>query len=104
MGEMCAACGGGRLEPHLQVAGDAGPDGLIPNTDRFGTALADIVRCGDCGHMQLERFPPEEDLSEAYAEAESTAYVEEEDGQRATANAILDEIEAHVSPGSLLDL
>ena len=104
MPEICAACGGERLELHLRVAGDAGPDGLIPNTDRFGTALADIARCPDCGHMQLESFPAEEDLSEAYAEAESSAYVEEEAGQRATANAILDEIEAHVRPGSLLDL
>ncbi len=104
MVEICAACGGGRLEPHLRVAGDAGPEGLIPNTDRYGTALADIVRCADCGHMQLERFPPEEDLSEAYAEAESSAYVEEEAGQRATARAILDEIESQVEPGALLDL
>jgi SAM-dependent methyltransferase len=104
MGEICAACGGERLEPHLRVAGEPGPEGLIPNTDRYGTALADIVRCADCGHMQLERFPPEEDLSEAYAEAESTAYVEEEAGQRATARAILDEIETQVKPGALLDL
>ena len=104
MAEICAACGGGQLEPHLRVAGDAGRDGLIPDTGRYGTALADIVRCRDCGHMQLERFPPEEDLSEAYAEAESNAYVEEEAGQRETARAILDEIEAHVEPGTLLDL
>jgi SAM-dependent methyltransferase len=104
MSATCAACGGDRLEPHLKVAGDAGPDGLIPTTDSFGTALADIVRCRDCGHMQLERFPAEEDLSEAYEEAESVAYIEEERGQRATANAILDRIEAEVRPGKLLDL
>jgi SAM-dependent methyltransferase len=104
MGEVCAACGGSRLEPHLKVAGDAGPQGLIPSTDRFGTALADIVRCRDCGHMQLERLPAEEDLSESYEEAESEAYVAEEPGQRATANAILDRIEAEVAPGALLDL
>jgi SAM-dependent methyltransferase len=104
MSATCAACGGDRLEPHLKVAGDAGPDGLIPTTDSFGTALADIVRCRDCGHMQLERFPAEEDLSEAYEEAKSADYVEEERGQRATANAILDRIEAEVRPGKLLDL
>lgn len=101
---ICAACGASGLEPHLRVGGDAGPEGLIPTTDRFGTALADIVRCPACGHMQLERFPAEEDLTEAYAEAESSDYVEEEAGQRATANAILDRIEAEVAPGSLLDL
>jgi SAM-dependent methyltransferase len=104
MGGICAACGGNELEAHLGVAGEAGPDGLIPTTDRFGTALADIVRCPRCGHMQLERFPAEEDLSEAYEEAASRDYVEEEAGQRATARAILERIEAHVAPGGLLDL
>ena len=54
--------------------------------------------------MQLARFPTEEDLSEAYGEAESEDYIGEEDGQRATARAILDRIEHQVAPGALLDL
>lgn len=86
------------------MAGDAGPDGLIPTTDRFGTALADIVRCGRCGHMQLERFPTDAELSEAYGEAESDDYVEEEEGQRETARRVLDRIERHAPRGTLLDL
>lgn len=104
--EPCAACGGTDLQPHLQVAGETGDDGLIPTTDRFGTALADIVRCRTCGHMQLDRFPAEEDLSEAYGEAESDAYVEEAAGQRATAAAVLERIEQarRGRRGALLDL
>jgi SAM-dependent methyltransferase len=102
--EPCAACGGYDLRPHLAVAGERGEAGLIPTTDRFGTALADIVRCRSCGHMQLERFPSEEDLSESYADAESNDYVDEEAGQRATARALLDELERQVAPGALLDL
>jgi SAM-dependent methyltransferase len=102
--DACAACSGTALEPHLRVRGESGDCGLIPTTDRFGTALADIVRCRDCGHMQLERFPSHAELSEAYAEAESLDYVEEEAGQRATARAVLATIEAHRSPGALLDL
>jgi SAM-dependent methyltransferase len=77
---------------------------LIPTTDRFGTALSDIVRCRDCGHMQLENFPRGVELSEAYAEAESQDYVEEEHGQRETARRILDRIETHVGTGKFLDL
>jgi SAM-dependent methyltransferase len=101
----CAACDSGGLVPHLRVAGDPGEEGLIPTTDRYGTALADIVRCPACGHMQLERFPGEEDLAEAYGEAASDDYVEEEDGQRATARRVLERIEAtRGGPGSLLDL
>jgi SAM-dependent methyltransferase len=100
----CAACGGTELEPHLRVAGDMGDQGLIPTIDRFGTALSDIVRCRACGHMQLERFPSEADLADAYGEAESDDYVEEEAGQRATARAVLERVEAHIRRGALLDL
>ena len=103
--ELCAACRSPRLLPHLEVAGDAGDQGLIPTTDRFGTALADIVRCETCSHMQLARLPDEAELSEAYAEAESSDYVEEEEGQRATARVALERIERHVpGRGALLDL
>jgi SAM-dependent methyltransferase len=100
----CAACGSIELEPHLRVAGEMGEEGLAPTTDRFGTALADIVRCRACGHMQLERFPDEAELAEAYGEAESGDYVGEEAGQRATARAVLERVEGHVPRGRLLDL
>jgi SAM-dependent methyltransferase len=100
----CVACGSADLEPHMRVAGDMGEKGLIPTTDRFGAALGDIVRCRTCGHMQLDAFPAEEVLAEAYGEAESGDYVEEEAGQRATAAWVLERVERHVTPGELLDL
>jgi SAM-dependent methyltransferase len=99
----CAACGGGPLRPHLRVAGDMGSEGLVPTTDRFGTALSDVVRCASCGHMQLAQMPSHAVLAESYGEAASEDYVEEEAGQRATAAAVLARVEAHaagqVSPG-----
>jgi SAM-dependent methyltransferase len=88
----------------MSVKGHAGPEGLIPSTSRFGTALADIVRCQRCGHMQLERFPAETDLAAAYERSESRAYLEEEVGQRATAHVVLDALERHHARGSLLDV
>jgi SAM-dependent methyltransferase len=100
----CAACGNGRLEVHLRVGGEMGEEGLIPTTDRFGSALSDIVRCTSCGHMQLQLMPEEAELAEAYGEAEDFDYVEEEQGQRATADWLLSEVERWVEPGSLLDL
>jgi SAM-dependent methyltransferase len=103
--QTCAACDDGPLTAHLAVAGDAGPDGLIPTTNRFGTALADIVRCGRCGHMQLARMPTDAELGAAYGEAASDAYVDEEAGQRETARRALRRIETHVpGRGALLDL
>jgi SAM-dependent methyltransferase len=95
----CTVCGSRDLRPHLRVAGEAGAPGLIPTTDRFGTALADIVRCGACGHMQLARFPAGEELAEAYGDAASDDYVGEEAGQRATAAAALARIEGALGPG-----
>lgn len=100
----CAACGATGLRPHLMVAGDAGPAGLIPSTKRFGTALSDIVRCPSCGHMQLSQLPSDALLAGAYADARSSDYVEEEPGQRATARGALALIERHVARGRVLDL
>ena len=99
----CAACASTVLLPHLEVA-DARAEDLIPTTDRFGAALGDIVRCPACSHMQLDRFPTEAELGEAYGEAASDDYVEEEAGQRATARIALERIERHVRPGAILDL
>ncbi len=86
--------------PHLKVAGDAGPDGLIPTTDRFGTALSDLVRCTSCGHRQTEPMPADAVLESAYSDAASDDYVEEEAGQRETARRALARIERHLVPES----
>ena len=87
------------------MAGDAGPQGLIPTTDQYGRALADICRCARCGHMQLERMPSDDELAAAYEVAASEVYVEEEAGQRETARVALEQIERHTGgPGALLDL
>jgi len=94
----CAACGAAGLVAHLKVAGDAGPDGLIPTTDQFGTALADIVRCSSCGHRQTDPMPADAVLESAYADAASEDYVAEEAGQRETARRALERIEARLAP------
>jgi SAM-dependent methyltransferase len=101
----CSACGrAASLAPHLRVRGSAGDQGLIPTTDAYGTALGDIVRCGACGHMQLDRFPAGDDLLARYSDAASSDYLDEEAGQRLTARVALDRIERWVPRGRLLDL
>jgi SAM-dependent methyltransferase len=101
---VCAACGSSALEEHLRVRGGAGDAGLIPTTKEFGTALGDIVRCGSCGHMQLDRFPTESELEAAYADAASDDYVVEEAGQRVSFRRVLERIERFTDRGSLLDV
>ncbi len=90
---VCSACGAEGLTPHLRVRGEMGEDGLIPTTKEFGTALGDIVRCPSCTHMQLDRFPTDEELDAAYADAASDDYVEEEAGQRASFRSVLERVE-----------
>ncbi len=94
------------MRPHLFVRSrEIGPDGLIPSTDRFGTALGDIVRCRNCDHRQLQPMPDESLLARAYSIAASVDYVEEEAGQRETARRALERIERHLpARGALLDL
>lgn len=104
MNGHCAVCGGTHLREHLRVAGDVGPEGLVPTTDRYGTALSDIVRCDSCTHMQLREIPGEAELGEAYGDAASDDYVDEEAGQRATARELLARLERHARRGPLLDL
>ncbi|PTL59861.1 hypothetical protein C7Y72_09465 [Paraconexibacter algicola] len=104
-GPSCVACGTRGLRDHLRVAGEMGADGLIPTTDRYGTALADIVRCPACGHMQLSPMPQDAVLEQAYADAASADYVAEEVGQRETARRALERIERHAArTEELLDL
>jgi SAM-dependent methyltransferase len=101
----CAACGAQGLRPHMRAGGELGAQGLIPTTDQFGTALADIVRCPSCGHMQVDPMPDAAMLAQAYGSAESGDYVEEEAGQRETARRNLALIEAYAPRrGQLLDL
>jgi SAM-dependent methyltransferase len=102
--ETCQACGSASLRPRFSVAGGMGEEGLIPTTDRYGTALADVSECTACGHMQLQPMPTEAVLENAYAEAASDDYLEEELGQRETARRILTRIERHRGPGDLVDL
>jgi SAM-dependent methyltransferase len=98
----CAACGSGPLLPHLSVAHDSGE--LVATTTAYGSAPGDIFRCGACGHMQVEPLPAEEALGEDYAEVSEGAYLDEEEGQRATALRALERIERHVPRGAVADL
>src|SRR5437588_1860813 len=86
----CVACGSQSLSLALRVAGDPGRDGLIPSTTQFGHALSDIVRCQNCGHMQLARLPAAPTLLAEYQQAESGEYLAEEAGQRITARRLLE--------------
>jgi SAM-dependent methyltransferase len=102
--QACVVCAGGELALRWRVRGEIGEAGLIPTTKEFGSALGDIVRCRSCGHMQLDSWPTQDELDAAYEQAESSDYLEEEAGQRASARSVLEQIEARAGRGRLVDL
>jgi SAM-dependent methyltransferase len=91
------------MAPHLRVQ-RAGDGSLAATTTAYGSAPGDILRCVSCGHMQVRELPEEARLEEQYAEVWEEAYVEEEEGQRATARRALERIERHAPVGDLCDL
>jgi SAM-dependent methyltransferase len=101
---VCAACGGHSLHTAFRVAAGAGTQEMTPSTSRFGSALSDIVRCSNCGHLQLAQLPAGPSLVSDYAQAASDDYLSEEAGQRTTARGLLERLERHRSPGQLLDV
>jgi SAM-dependent methyltransferase len=88
----------------LRVGTTLDERGLIPTTDAYGTALADIDECAACGHRQLTAMPSDIELLELYVGARADHYIGEPDGQRHTARAALEQIERHVDGRRLLDL
>ena len=100
----CVVCHATDLAPHLKVKRDGGAS-LAADTKAYGSAPADIVRCSRCGHMQVEAFPPSQTLDAGYGEVADAVYLDEEEGQRATAARALDLIERHLGgSGALCDL
>jgi SAM-dependent methyltransferase len=100
---VCAACGASALTHHWTVKRAEGAS-LAATTTAYRMAYSDIVRCNDCGHLQVARFPAEPDLDRGYEEVAEAAYLDEEAGQRATARRALQRIERHVGHGALCDL
>ena len=104
MSGSCVVCDARELSPHLVVTRDRGSS-LAADTKAYGSAPADIVRCARCGHMQVAEFPRTQTLDEGYGKVSDAAYLDEEEGQRATASRALDLIERHVrAPGAICDV
>lgn len=99
----CVVCQSADLRPHLEVNVEA-DQSLVATTTSYGSAPDNIVRCADCGHMQVAVFPDVAELDSDYEAVDQAAYVDEEAGQRATATRTLEEIERARPVGRLADL
>ena len=63
-----------------------------------------IVRCNGCGLIYQNPQPDPTCLLEAYEEVEDTRYEDEREGRLHTFRRALQELEAHVAAGRLLDI
>jgi SAM-dependent methyltransferase len=64
----------------------------------------DLYRCERCGTVAQPSLPRGEALLELYRHMRDEHYLDEEEGRRATARRLLDEIAKHAPGGRLLDV
>ena len=88
----------------MRVAARVDGSDFAPNTKDYGRALSDIGRCDTCGHMQLIQMPSDVILGEVYGDAADPEYVDEVEGQRATARRDPRPARGARAAGRLLDL
>lgn len=102
-------CGGLTSTPRWKIRSEATENGVDasifrPSTDRYGETVGAVVRCVGCGHASLAETPTQEALAAAYEGAADPVSVDEEAGQRATADRGLAAVESLVGAGRLVDL
>src|SRR5262245_34895745 len=97
---ICRLCSGTAT---VKVAGhDQAPTlRAFAPTDHGPGDYGDLYRCLDCGAVQQPALPSGEDLHQLYREMEDPAYLDEEQGRRATAERLLDLIRSYVPAGRL---
>lgn len=99
----CSICAGAlELRYHGSAAGPT-PDAFVPTNHGLGQH-GDLYRCRDCGTVHQPALPGGSELADLYRGMTDDDYLAEEEGRRATARRVLDDIRAHVRQGRLLDV
>ena len=106
---QCAVCGSSQGEERFRLPTDGtegGVDGeaFRPSADRFGATTGRVLRCRRCGHSSVADPPEPVAVSEAYADAVDEVSLREQQGQVATADKALQEIESFGPLGAVCDL
>jgi SAM-dependent methyltransferase len=76
---------------------------MAPSSHETGV-YGDLYRCRDCGTVIQPALPAGGDLHDLYRDMSDTAYLDEENGRRATADRLLDMIGEYTPNGRLLDV
>ena len=99
----CTVCAG-PLRPLYRGAGVAPAPALLAPSCHATGAHGDLYRCERCHAVHQPALLAGAPLDELYRAMDDDAYLDEEDGRRATANRLLDLLEPGPPPGRLLDV
>ena len=99
----CPVCGSAAAGDRFRRRSESRLDAATskPSTLSFGSSSGRVLSCAACGHAWVS---DPGDVSLPYADAADDVTLREEAGQRETARRDLEQIEAFVSPGSMLDV
>lgn len=102
--ETCGICGGGLDLRHRGSGAELTPEILSP-TCHVPAAYGDLYACRECGTVQQPGAPRGSELVDLYRDMRDDAYLDEEEGRRATARRLLALVERHAPRrGRLLDV
>src|SRR5437763_579810 len=99
----CQICAGALRLLHRGSGGEASSTAFSPTNHRPGE-YGDLYRCERCGTVAQPSLPHGDALLELYRRMRDDHYLDEEEGRRATARRLLDEIGRRVPSGRLLDV
>ena len=103
MAITCQICSGPLRLLHTGSGLQARAEAFSPTNHQPGQ-YGDLYRCERCGTVAQPSLPHGDALLELYRQMRDHHYLDEEEGRRATARRLLDEIGRHAPSGSLLDV
>src|SRR3954447_18417062 len=100
---VCTICGGPLKLLHKGSGLEASALAFSPSNHQPGQ-YGDLYRCERCGTVAQPSLPSGDALLELYRQMRDDHYLDEEDGRRATARRLLDQIGRLAPSGRLLDV
>jgi SAM-dependent methyltransferase len=99
----CRICAGPLELRFRGTPGGPSPESFSPTYHGTGQH-GDLYECRECATVQQPSLPGGDALHGLYRDMSDTDYLVEEEGRRATANRLLDQVGGYVAHGSLLDV
>ena len=99
----CRICSGPLELRFRGTPGGPSPESFSPTYHGTGQH-GDLYVCRECATVQQPSLPGGDALHELYRDMSDSDYLVEEEGRRATAGRLLDQVGGYVTHGSLLDV